>query len=411
MKIRINKEAFLSISCCIVFLCINIITKILGYIDITGLFRTIVLFVLCYGLLFFVIIRNPRRFPVDFFFLVVLVVSVFYCNYLFHGELFDSSVSGFWNSVLTLYGGITAYLYIRIQSNNTSYLRRILILSGFIFFVFYSVEGVQSIIRGYWEEMGTQGIIQQQSYSMSFGYNMLFPTVVFLYFGLREKNKLFLIIGITAFLETLIGGSRAAPISVVFFLFLYWLIFHYSTANFKQKIFFVTVFIVVSVLVLLFYGSFLRSISNLVSYFGISSRNIEKMLDSSLIQDLARANYYEKSKQLISSGGLFGHGVFADRYYLGNYCHNIFLELYIQFGYLGGTLVILFLLFSFIKVLRNKNKEYAGLFLVFFSCWFIRLLVSYSFCLDIRFWMSLGLCYSFLMSDHFTKQINGQGFD
>ena len=227
---------------------------------------------------------------------------------------------------------------------------------------------------------------------MSFGYNMLFPRIIFLAFGLNEKNKIFTVVGAIGIVELLLGGSRAALLSVIVFLGLYWIVFYFSKLSYKQKALSLVLLVIAACAVLFFYNPILNGIASLLNQLGIDSRNLDKLLSASMTDDMNRALLYEKSGALISSGGLFGHGIYADRLSLGNYCHNIFLELFIDFGYFGGPLVAVYIgIVIYRSLFKYKDSNWKMIFLIMISSCFTRLLVSYSLWLDVKLWIAFAI--------------------
>lgn len=387
----IKTSDFMKGSACVSFLCINIISFLIGGLGIIGLPRSIILMGMCYIPLAYVLLKTPKLFPQDVILLGGFVGGLFIVSSVLHPELSTLIKEGLSNSIFSLYGILAAYLFFRTV-NDKRVIRKILLLSAAIFFIYYSYEAMISLSRGYWEEVGFGGMMQQQSYSMSFGYNMLFPTIVFLAYGIKEKNKCYAILGLVGLVEVLLGGSRASLLSAIVFIALYWIVFYYEELSFKQKILSVLLLIITIGAVTFFYVPILNGITQVLNTLGIESRNIEKLLTASITDDTNRAILYEKSRLLVSSGGLFGHGIFADRFILGNYCHNIIYELFIDFGYVGGTLAIFYLgIVVFRSLFRFRDQEWKLIFLIMFSCCFTRLLVSYSFWLDVKFWIAYAI--------------------
>ncbi|MFR6275940.1 MAG: hypothetical protein ACLUL2_21460 [Blautia sp.] len=183
----VNKLTLMKGVTCVSFLCINIISFLLGDVGITGIARTAILMGVCYLPLLYSILKAPRSFPTDAIILAVFILGLFFLSELMHPELSDLIKEGISNSILSLYGIIAAYLFFRTICDKYI-VRKALLVSACIYFVFYSYQAIISLSRGYWEEVGFGGVLQQQSYSMSFGYNMLFPTIIFLAFGLNEKK-------------------------------------------------------------------------------------------------------------------------------------------------------------------------------------------------------------------------------
>jgi hypothetical protein len=56
-----------------------------------------------------------------------------------------------------------------------------------------------------------------------------------------------------------------------------------------------------------------------------------------LLDDNGRASIAEKALHYISDSIMTGNGMLSDRYLIGTYCHNIFLEILIDFGIVIGV--------------------------------------------------------------------------
>ena len=56
------------------------------------------------------------------------------------------------------------------------------------------VELLPALLRGYWMDVNYFGQEEQRVYSLSFGYSMLFPTIILLYFFIREKKACLFIV-------------------------------------------------------------------------------------------------------------------------------------------------------------------------------------------------------------------------
>ena len=74
--------------------------------------------------------------------------------------------------------------------------------------------------------------------------------------------------------------------------------------------------------------------------------------------------------------------------------HNFILELFVEYGILGGSIILLYLLINSIRIFIKKDiGEWKGVFLIFFanSC---QLLTSYTYWHSIGLWSTLavGVC-------------------
>ena len=72
------------------------------------------------------------------------------------------------------------------------------------------VELLPAMSRGYWEDVNSLGQIVQRAYSLTFGYEMLLPAILLLYFYMRERKLATLILSIIGFVTILTNGSRGA---------------------------------------------------------------------------------------------------------------------------------------------------------------------------------------------------------
>ena len=88
------------------------------------------------------------------------------------------------------------------------------------------------------------------------------------------------------------------------------------------------------------------------------------------------------------------YGAYGDRYFLNPhypYAHNIIYEILITFGKCLGGIILICIVFNFIKVcIKNKNQK--GLMTLIFGSFSIsRLLISSSFWIEPYFWAFLAI--------------------
>lgn len=86
-----------------------------------------------------------------------------------------------------------------------------------------------------------------------------------------------------------------------------------------------------------------------------------------------------------------GFGLTGDRVIIGSYSHNIFLELLFSFGYIGGSIIILFILTLIFKAYRKsrKTKDYM-FYTALLSFGLLPLMTSMSFLTYNFFYLFLG---------------------
>ena len=226
------------------------------------------------------------------------------------------------------------------------------------------------------------------SYSMSFSYYLLLPTIIYLkkYFETYKFKYLFL--SALSILLIIAIGSRGAIMCLGVYVMLYHLISIRKMT--LPKALCVIIFTLILFISLIFFKEILLFLYNILERFGISSRSIILFLRDGIYLS-GREELYGKIVEQIFAHPLIGIGIAGDRYYLdGSYTHNIFLEILSGFGVFFGFILILTLLFTIFKSLFPKNIKGFDNILVWFSIGFVPLLVSGSYLTDFQFWIFLG---------------------
>lgn len=221
---------------------------------------------------------------------------------------------------------------------------------------------------------------------------VLLPSVLYLLWAFVNHYKFidlfFFLIG---FLLECSMGSRGPFVCILFFAAVYLFFFK----KYKHA-YTVRSFIVIGTLFLYLFSQYIAYIMvELLSLAGKSTRIFDKMLDDSLI------NYEQSSgrdviqgfllQKLDSNNGM-GFGLLADRLQ-GAYAHNIFVEMWYDYGYTIGSIIIAaYLLLVILLLLKSKSTSTKVLILLFFTVGFIKLQFSSSFIVDRYFFFLLGFC-------------------
>lgn len=223
---------------------------------------------------------------------------------------------------------------------------------------------------------------------------LLLPSVLYLFWIMFEKfNFIDLSFFLVGFFLECSMGSRGPFVCILVFAAVYLFFFkRYKHTTLIRSL------IVIGTIFLYFFSTYIALMMiGLLSLFGKSTRIFDKMLDDSLI------NYEESSGRDMIQGWLLqrlqgnngnGFGLLADRLE-GAYAHNIFVELWYDFGYVSGSIVIGVLLFMFLwLILNTKNKTNRILAILFFVVGFVKLQFSGSFIVDRYFFFLIGFCIS-----------------
>ena len=222
-----------------------------------------------------------------------------------------------------------------------------------------------------------------EGYSMPFSYALLFPT-----FYLLNKKKLgWTILAVFMMIEMMAIGSRGAFILSLGYLF-------FTRLWGKVSIIRIALYSVVLLIVVwVFMDPLINLLSDLFSSIGIRSRTLRLIQSDELISyDSGREQIAETAWMLIDQRPIFGSGLWADRQFMGTYCHNIFRELFVDFGYVGGILIIIVFSLVQIRIFKKLSKDNKSLYILMLSLLF-PLLVSSSYLTSFNVGMFMGFSY------------------
>lgn len=213
-------------------------------------------------------------------------------------------------------------------------------------------------------------------YNMSFGYSLLFPTL----FLFSRRKFFFTLLAIILTIIILLLGSRGPLVPIILFVFLQRMIL----GTVKERIF-LTAFILIFIL-------FLPVILEYLALQGIESRTLNLLISGEAIShDSGREALYDIVKEKILENPLLGYGIFADRIFCnGIYCHNLFLEAFIDFGCIFPLLLFIYIALKSLFLLKHLSKDNMLLFLLITLSAIIPLLVTGSYLTDFRFFLFLG---------------------
>lgn len=358
-----------------------------------------------YYLIFFVLLsltiivkKNKGSLAVPFWvyffvFLLFLFTALIHPEY---DEWFSHSVYGIIPAFLSPRAGIWAFLIVWLVSDEDLYI--FVKYTAFILFLFGSLQFALVSIRGYWIIQDVEGTLRHDRYSLEYGYDMLLPVAFFGAEWLLRSKKIYFIPYILGAFMIFSNGSRGAVVWTVI-MFLMILPFKWKKIGSKKKVWFVLILMVLSIVVVpicMNYHIILSRLSAIFMRYGISSRTLLSLMEGSFSDGNGREQIYALAIDLIKTGGLFGHGVYGDRYTIGNYfrwgySHNIFLEFFVSFGYIGGIAASLFLVTGILRLYRHCNTWKRQIVFITFLITSCKLILSNSFWYTPGFWALLAL--------------------
>ena len=252
---------------CVLWLCNAplrlVLMNLLRIVRLSGftiLFENILIFI---PLVLYIVIE--RVIPWKYFHWLLLVLSSFFVITLkIHPEYeywYSRDIFGVWYTVFRPdHGAIWAFLIVEL-SQKEERLWKNLNVYAVVLFLYNLYNLYQATIAGTWMAYNATGELAEKSYSLDFGYDMVFIALVALSQFQEKKTYKYIILATACFFLSITQGSRGALICLAVFLGL-------SMFNGKQssskKILYVFIFIVI---VLVFYSYGLTLVQNAALFF------------------------------------------------------------------------------------------------------------------------------------------------
>ena len=225
---------------------------------------------------------------------------------------------------------------------------------------------------------------------MVFSYNLLFPAG---YLSLRcmADYRFYRLIGmIIGAGLILIAGCRGALVCYLVAILLF-VVFSGGISQ-KRKIAVYTVMLLVILFINFYWNELISKLIEILNSMGINSRTLTQLLNQTFFDDSGRSTIQET---VIANIGLLPKGLYYDRIVAnGSYTHNLFLEILLEYGYLFGGAIIVWLCFRMIKsVFSIKGDTTASVFMYsLIGSGFFKLMFSSSYLLnEPGFWLLIGL--------------------
>ena len=213
-------------------------------------------------------------------------------------------------------------------------------------------------------------------YVMSSSYLMLIPTLIHIMLFFKKKKLVYFLLFIYELVFIFLVGSRG-PLVVTFLFFLFC---YMRYAKKKMEPLFVLFFGALTVLLIFANG---EAIYSFLVRIGINSRSIMLLL-TDFSHDSGRGDLKDIARTMIEERQLFGWGVGGDSLHMkGSYVHNIWYELLIDFGVVGGFLAFASLsILFFIALVKTRFNPFIMLFICF---GFVPLFFSNSYLISYEF--------------------------
>lgn len=222
IKSKLDRKAMANILFCL-YLCIPFMKflcdVVLNDFGLTEFSRPISLMIVYIPLLFAMMEWKKMR-PLDFLAILLSILFSFLFTIIIHPEYeywYTREFYGVWDYVLRPDNGLYIYLFIRLVDDPKEILKCVK-LSAWPIYFYMGFRLMKALQQGYWLEEGSKGQAIHMPYNLSFGYDLLLFTLVFLYSALEERKATDYFGAAVGLLMILIGGSRGPMLNIAIFL-------------------------------------------------------------------------------------------------------------------------------------------------------------------------------------------------
>ena len=239
----------------------------------------------------------------------------------------------------------------------------------------------------------TRDAADMNEYNMSLGYYLLFPTICMLYFSLNKVNTL---INTAFFLTGIIViffiGSRGPILGIAIF----WVLYELFVSKIKSKKEFISKGIGIIVLLICFFNfdTIVVYLSQITENIGLESRSLQYLLNGDFGNLSNRDIIYRWAFEQIDQAFFIGNGIGYSLATIGTYCHNIVLEIAVEFGVIISLALSFFLIILSIYKLYIGNSSERRMILIWFCVGIVPLFMSSIYWEYMQFWTFLGVVIS-----------------
>lgn len=227
---------------------------------------------------------------------------------------------------------------------------------------------------------------------MESAYNVLPHVFLVFYFMMDEFKWHRLAIFLLGTFGILMMGTRGAVICLLLFV----VVVAYFKIQFRRPI--VLLVLTTICLLFVFFGKLTDLLIDgaywIADRFQLSTRIFDKMLSGQFAISDARVYLRQRVRFYLRGYSITGLGIYGDRFVAnGQYAHNLFLEIYSNFGYLLGTILavsfVVLIYRGFRYGIKSGNNQ-VRLIILLLLCFCFKLMVSGSYLREPFFWVMLG---------------------
>lgn len=242
--------------------------------------------------------------------------------------------------------------------------------------VLYFISWVSTLLCLLYTYSFLRGVFLITNYNMAFSYACLLP-MVSLYL---HRNSYDIIAVLLLFIVVLAIGSRGAAVCFCLFVIV---------DSFQRRTKYRWLIICLFFAVLLF----LPVLGSVFTRLGVTSRTLNMFMEGSITADSGRNAIQQFFWKKLLNSPLTGLGIWGDRVVDDiAYCHNLLLEICVDYGLLFGSILIIYLLIKFLNIYKSSNYIDRNHIIGYFAGLVLPLFVSGSYLINNEFAIFLGLC-------------------
>ena len=312
--------------------------------------------------------------------------------------------------------GLTYAYTFALGNNNFHYIQRDILRTLVVcFFTFFLVSKLNTIeyLRLYFSKgtyfitisgvlycaiiivIGHNTTSEWSTYSMSMSNVLLLAVLWHLNDYFENKNKLPLIASIIGTIIIFLYGSRNPFLAIAFFICIKILFKKNGKQSFGPGV--KIMFLSGIILVVSFFKEILTFIATKLQSFGLSSRMVYYFMNSDT-EDITtgRAEIHDMLWNIILENPFIGYGIAGDEVVIDELSHSLYLSIFITFGLLFGSIVILYLVSMIIKAIRRTSGLNHNIIILYVCLVFPRSFTGGDIWSNDYFWFMLGLVISAL---------------